>query len=121
MWKPIKINCLNWKPSANTNMRKILETPRLILRELLEEDGDRHYADAGDALIAAACRFLEGGASHHAWPRQDFRWVVLTLAVIHCSCFALPRPRQAGDSGTPEVDKQHVDGLLAQVRHVIRF
>ena len=95
--------------------------PRLILRELLEEDGDRHYADAGDALIAAACRFLEGGASHHAWPRQDFRGVVLTLAVIHCSCFALPRPRQAGDSGTPEVDKQHVEGLLAQVRHMIRF
>jgi AcrR family transcriptional regulator len=95
--------------------------PRLILRELLQEDGDRHYAEAGDAIIETACRFLEGGASQDAWPRQDFRRVVLTLAVIHCSCFALPRPRQAGDSGTPEVDKQHVDGLLAQVRHMIRF
>lgn len=96
--------------------------PRLILRALLEDDGDRHHADAGDALIEAACRFLQRGASHDAWPRQDFKGVVLTLAVIHCSCFALPLlPRDVGNRAFSEVDKQHLDGLLAQVRHLIGF
>jgi AcrR family transcriptional regulator len=95
---------------------------RLIMRELLNEDGDAHHVDSVLQVMTATCDFLEEGAAAGAWPRQDFKQVVLTFAGIHCFYFALPniaRQVNGTDPFGPEAVEQRVQAVRLHVRHML--
>jgi len=95
---------------------------RLIMRELLNEDGDQHHVESVVMVIDATCQFLEEGVEAGAWPRQDFKQVVLTMAGIHCFYFAVPnitRRVNGGDPFTTDAVEHRVQAVRLQVRHML--
>lgn len=63
---------------------------RVIMRELLNQDGAPAHVDAIVRVIDATAQFFEAGAAAGAWPRQDFKQTVLTITGIHCFYFSVP-------------------------------
>jgi TetR/AcrR family transcriptional regulator len=95
---------------------------RLIMRELLNEDGERGHKDSVVAVILATVEFLEAGAAAGAWPRQDFRQLVLTLAGIHCFYFAVPaitKQVSGADPFSSSAVGRRVDEVREHVRRMI--
>lgn len=92
---------------------------RLILREMLNDDGDRSHIDSVTRVIDLTAVFLEKGAAAGAWPQQDFRQLVMTLAGIHCFYFAVPTITQP-ISGADPFDGAAVDRRVNAVRDQVR-
>lgn len=63
---------------------------RIVMRELLNQDGTQAHVDAIVRVIDATAQFFEAGAVAGAWPQQDFKQAVLTIAGIHCFYFSVP-------------------------------
>ncbi len=92
---------------------------RLILREMLNDDGEREHMDSVTRVIDLTAIFLEKGAAAGAWPQQDFRQLVMTLAGIHCFYFAVPGITQP-ISGVDPFDPAAVDKRVIAVRDQVR-
>ncbi len=95
---------------------------RLIMRELLNQDGASAHVDVIVEVIAATAAFFEQGAAAGAWPRQDFHQAVLTIAGIHCFYFAVPgvTTRVSGvDPFRADVVETRIHAVQVQVRQLL--
>jgi AcrR family transcriptional regulator len=94
---------------------------RLVLREVLNDDGERAHIDTVVGLIQVAAEFFERGAAAGAWPHQDFRQLVLSVAGIHCFYFAVPHVAAsvAGDPYEPAAVEQRVVVLVEHLRRLL--
>lgn len=93
---------------------------RLILRELLNNDGDRSHSDSVTRVIDLTAVFLEKGAAAGAWAQQDFRQLVMSLAGIHCFYYAVPNITRQIASGVEPFDAAAVDRRVIGVRDQVR-
>lgn len=95
---------------------------RLILREVLNDDGERAHLEQVVGVIQAAADFFERGAAAGAWPHQDFRQLVLSVAGIHCFYFAIPHVATSvagGDPYAPAAVEQRVVVLVEHLRRLL--
>jgi AcrR family transcriptional regulator len=95
---------------------------RIVMRELLNQDGSTAHFDTIVQLIEATAAFFEAGAEAGAWPRQDFTQAVLTIAGIHCFYFAVPAvTRRVGgfDPFRADAVERRVQAVRRQVRQVL--
>ena len=95
---------------------------RLILREMLNDDGERTHVDVIVRLLETTVQFLEKGAAAGAWPTQDFRQLTMTIAGMHSYYFAVPALTQvvAGhDPFDPSAVQRRVKAVRDQVRRLM--
>jgi AcrR family transcriptional regulator len=95
---------------------------RLVLREVLNDDGERAHIDTVVGLIQLAADFFERGAAAGAWARQDFRQLVLSVAGIHCFYFAVPQVTTSvsgADPYEPAAVEVRVTALVEHVRRLL--
>jgi AcrR family transcriptional regulator len=95
---------------------------RIIMRELLNQDGTTAHLDVIVQIIEATAAFFEAGADAGAWPRQDFQQAVLTIAGIHCFYFAVPavtRRVSGSDPFAAEAVERRIQTVRTQVRHML--
>jgi AcrR family transcriptional regulator len=95
---------------------------RLIMRELLNEDGNKAHVESVVRIISATADFFADGATAGAWPHQDFKQLVMTLAGVHCFYFALPgitRSISGLDPFAPDAVGLRTDAIKRQVRHML--
>ncbi|HEY1100667.1 MAG TPA: TetR/AcrR family transcriptional regulator [Myxococcota bacterium] len=92
---------------------------RLILREMLNDEGERSHVDGVLKMLDLTVAFLEKGAAAGAWPQQDFKQLTLTIAGIHSYYFAVPGITKTV-SGHDPFDAGAVDRRVAAVRDQVR-
>lgn len=95
---------------------------RIIMRELLNQDGTAAPLDVIVQIIESTTAFFEAGAQTGAWPRQDFQQAVLTVAGIHCFYFAVPqltRRVSGSDPFDPGTVERRVQAVCTQVRQLL--
>jgi AcrR family transcriptional regulator len=92
---------------------------RIVMRELLNQDGTAAHLDVIVQIIESTTAFFEAGAAAGAWPRQDFQQAVLTIAGIHCFFFSVPAITQR-ISGTDPFAAATVERRVQTVRDQVR-
>jgi AcrR family transcriptional regulator len=95
---------------------------RIVMRELLSQDGTAAHLDVIVQIIESTAAFFEAGAQAGAWPRQDFQQAVLTIAGIHCFYFAVPtitRRVSGTDPFSADAVERRVQTVRAQVRQML--
>ncbi len=95
---------------------------RLIIRELLNEDGNKAHVDSVLRVINATADFLADGANAGAWPKQDFKQLVMTLAGVHCFYFSLPNITQSVsglDPFAPDAVELRIESIRRQVHQMV--
>lgn len=96
---------------------------RLLLREFMGQDTPREPGDLLQMVLQTTTDFLDAGADAGAWPRQDARHLVMTLAGLHVVYFAVPSVSQRlmGSDDIFEVEQvaQRATAVRAQVRRLM--
>lgn len=92
---------------------------RIIMRELLNQDGTAAHLDVIVQIIEATAAFFEAGAAAGVWPRQDFQQAVLTIAGIHCFYFSVPAVTQRV-SGIDPFSAEAVERRVRTVQNQVR-
>jgi AcrR family transcriptional regulator len=93
---------------------------RLLLREFMTPVGNHEGDDAIKAALDVVVAFFEEGANAGAWPRSDFRHMVLSHLGIHLTFFGLPDV-SARILGVPSVfDADVIEARAAEVARQVR-